>query len=196
MLKRLKHAWKGDRTLVFGIALLLMALAFWAVPLLVVRVPESRYSTDYELVIQEFWQALPVSTSLAGTNNTLEITFWWFSSRRIPAMALLISFAVAVFIIRWIGSPHLALESIKRAWENDRLGVLGIVSAFTAFTLWALPVGYAGCNHFSPNNCVRGGLLYIRDEQDGGQAFFTPERIESVGAFLVLSVILLLLRRR
>jgi hypothetical protein len=196
MLKRLKQAWKRDRLGVLGVGLLLAAPALWAMPFLVVQVPTSGYSEGYDLIVQEFWQALPVSKSLAGTNNALDITLSWFPSERIPTVALLISFAMTLFLVRWMGPPRVALERIKQAWKGDRLGLLGVGSAITAFLLWALPVGYSMCNINFLNNCISGGLLYISNDRDGGQAFLTPERIEAVGAFLALAVILLLLRRR
>lgn len=62
---------------------------------------------------------------------------------------------------------------------SDPLAGLGVGSAVVAFLLWAWPV-----------NCFRSaGWLNCSD-------FFSDERLLAVVAFLVLSFILLLLRRR
>jgi hypothetical protein len=58
---------------------------------------------------------------------------------------------------------------VKHAWKYDRLAVLGVASAVTAFVLWAYP--------------------------DYG-AMFSAARLPAIAAFLALAFILLLLRRR
>jgi hypothetical protein len=70
-------------------------------------------------------------------------------------------------------------------WNRDPLAVLGIGSAVVAFLLWAVPA----------RACVWGGsqnypLPFC------GQEFFTLDRLPFAAAFLALSFILLLLRRR
>ena len=87
------------------------------------------------------------------------------------------------------------LKRLEQEWKRDRLGVLGVGSALVAFALWALPVGYY-CTYTSTTGCVAGALVYIRVGEGEGDAFFTPERLPAIGAFLALAVILLLLRRR
>ena len=63
----------------------------------------------------------------------------------------------------------------KPLWERDPLAVLGVGSAALAFLLWAWPEYY-----------FYGSL----------QGFFSTARLPAVAAFLALSFILLLLRRR
>ena len=64
---------------------------------------------------------------------------------------------------------------LAQAWARDRLAVAGVGSAVVAFLLWAWPYEF--------------GLFY-------GYLFFSTERLPAVAAFLALSFILLLLRRR
>ncbi len=68
-----------------------------------------------------------------------------------------------------------ALSLLKQAWNRDRLAVLGVGSAALAFLLWAWPYEW--------------GLFYF-------YAAFSTERLPAAAAFLALSFILLLLRRR
>jgi hypothetical protein len=72
-------------------------------------------------------------------------------------------------------------EKLKQAWKRDRLAVLGVGSAVVAFLLWAIPAQN------------RNGGSNIIDEQAWA---FSDARLEAVAAFLALSFILLLLRRR
>jgi hypothetical protein len=72
-------------------------------------------------------------------------------------------------------------EKLKQAWKRDRLAVAGVASAFVAFLLWAIPARNSD-----------GGANIIDEE---GWAF-SDERLPAVAAFLALSFILLLLRRR
>jgi hypothetical protein len=97
------------------------------------------------------------------------------------------------------------VEKLKQVWKRDRLGVLGVGSAVAALLFWAFPVR----GIFNPN-LVQTQVLpsYIStygyfDDISGLEMFyrvslhwFTFERQEAVAAFLVLSFILLLLRRR
>ena len=80
---------------------------------------------------------------------------------------------------RWFSrltAPALYLfKKLKQAWARDRLAVAGVGSAVVAFLLWAWPYEF--------------GLFY-------GYLFFSTERLPAVAAFLALSFILLLLRRR
>lgn len=64
---------------------------------------------------------------------------------------------------------------LAQAWARDPLAVAGVGSAVLAFLLWAWPYEF--------------GLFY-------GYLFFSTERLPAVAAFLALSFILLLLRRR
>jgi len=83
-------------------------------------------------------------------------------------------------------TPLSPLSDASTHWVNyerrpatDSLAVLGVGSAVLAFLLWAWPV-----------NCFRSaGWLNCLD-------FFSDERLPAVVALLVLSFILLLLRRR
>ncbi len=87
------------------------------------------------------------------------------------------------------------MKRLKQAWKRDQLGVLGVGSAVAAFVFWGFPVGYY-CTFSSASGCIKDGLLYISNGEGGGNAYFTPERLPVIGAFLALAVILLLLRRR
>jgi hypothetical protein len=66
-------------------------------------------------------------------------------------------------------------DKLNSAWAQDRLAILGVGSAAIAFLLWAVP----DCPY--PNFC---------------SDWFPDERLPAVAAFLALSFILLLLRRR
>jgi hypothetical protein len=68
---------------------------------------------------------------------------------------------------------------------TDRLAVLGVGSAVVAFLLWAVPARvcwWGGSQNYPQPFC--------------GQEFFTLDRLPFAAAFLALSFILLLLRRR
>jgi hypothetical protein len=75
-------------------------------------------------------------------------------------------------LARWL-APKFAF--FKQAWARDRLAALGVGSAVVAFLLWAWP------SVFFP--------FYF-------SGFFSMERLPAVAAFLAVSFILLLLRRR
>ena len=72
---------------------------------------------------------------------------------------------------------HLPAARLPTMWNRDPLAVLGVGSAVVAFLLWAWPDSY------EPGNFSR-------------SLFFEAERLPAVAVFLVLSLILLLLRRR
>jgi hypothetical protein len=192
MLKRLKQAWKSDRLGVLGVGSILAALMLWAFPMLHVLVP-AEPKRGY--VAQELWESLPVSKNLAGGNDALDIYLNWFPPERIPAVVALFATAITLWLFRGLGKPREAYERMKRSWRRDRLGVMGVGSALLAFALWAFPVEYY-CTSLSPTGCVAGALVYIRDGQGSGDAFFTPERLPAIAAFVVLGAFLLLLRRR
>ena len=106
------------------------------------------------------------------------------------------------------------MKRLKQAWKRDRLGVMGVGSAVVAFVLWAFPIrAYGVCVYqdfqIQLDTCVltpMTGLDYFstwRLMQPRGIAYtdiesyaFTMDRLPAIGAFLVLAVILLLLRRR
>ena len=70
------------------------------------------------------------------------------------------------------------------AVNRDPLAAFGVGSAVIAFLVWAAP---------APVFCV-GTSVYSRFQC--GQEYFSLDRLPAVAAFLALSLILLLLRRR
>jgi hypothetical protein len=72
-------------------------------------------------------------------------------------------------------------EKLKQAWERDRLAVFGVGSAVVAFLLWAWPS--------DDGLCVWNIPCWV-------DFSFSDERLPAAAAFLALSFILLLLRRR
>ena len=96
------------------------------------------------------------------------------------------------------------LKRLKQAWKRDQLGVLGVASALVAFLFWASPVqvhciavdGVGLLNKLGDGPCV--GLVWLNYNTPliPGSALFTAERLPVIAAFLALSFILLLLRRR
>jgi hypothetical protein len=87
---------------------------------------------------------------------------------------------------------------LRKLWERDRLGVLGVGSAVMAFVLWALPLKKGGWIDFVELDfweTLEGSNL-------SGESprymlyWFTDARLPAIAAFLALALILLLLRRR
>lgn len=73
-------------------------------------------------------------------------------------------------------------ESLKQVWKRDPLAVLGVGSAVVAFLLWAVPASVCWQSDTGSRLCL--------------QEDFSDVRLPAVAAFLVVSFILLLLRRR
>ena len=86
----------------------------------------------------------------------------------------------------WLLAPLFVLVAVFKLIElfdsgwADGFSVLGILSAVFALLLWAMP---SYCNYYFPLDI-------------GCDPFFEAERLPAVVAFLVVSFILLLLRRR
>lgn len=105
-----------------------------------------------------------------------------------------------------------------KAWQHDRIGVLGIGSAVVAMLLWAWPayfyVGSASCYTYPSTPQMLGftqcRLLdgkqvnsptvwldgYFSDSVLHFDGWFSAYRVPAIAAILALAVILLLLRRR
>jgi hypothetical protein len=75
-------------------------------------------------------------------------------------------------------------EKLEKAWKRDPLAVLGVGSAVVAFLLWAVP---------TPVFCVG---TAAGSRWQCGQEYFSEDRLPFAAAFIALSFILLLLRRR
>ena len=97
------------------------------------------------------------------------------------------------------------LKRLKQVWKRDQLGVLGVGSAILAFVLWAFPVrGFVNYNlvqtqvlpSFIQSHGYFEDISGLEMFEDVRLFWFTSERQEAAGAFLALTVILLLLRRR
>lgn len=76
---------------------------------------------------------------------------------------------------------HFQRDPLRSKLKRDPLAVLGVGAAVIAFLLWALPGA----------DCYQGS-----DYRSCNTEWFSPERLPAVVALLVVSVILLLLRRR
>jgi len=97
------------------------------------------------------------------------------------------------------------LKRLKQAWKRDRLGVLGVSSAVATFVLWAWPVlrdceptvydiaESMGIKASHPGSCIQ---LFNGDFGWATDSYFSIDRLPAIGAFLALTIILLLLRRR
>ena len=110
------------------------------------------------------------------------------------------------------------LKRLTQAWRRDRLGVIGVGSAVTAFVLWAWPLvfvlGSAFCYTYPTTPTMLGftqcqvdgyGQVnrptlwldgYFNDTVLHLDGWFQADRLPAAGAFLALAFILLLLRRR
>jgi hypothetical protein len=90
------------------------------------------------------------------------------------------------------------LKRLQQAWKRDRLGVLGVGSAVVAFVLWAFPVRYLVFSTVGYTTVIEKPFWESLPSSAPMTSvhWFTDDRLPAIGAFLALSFILLLLRRR
>jgi hypothetical protein len=90
------------------------------------------------------------------------------------------------------------LKRLKQAWKRDRFGVLGVGSAIVAFVLWAFPVRYLVISTAGNTTVIEQPFWQSLPSSAPMTSvrWFTDDRLPAIGAFLALSFILLLLRRR
>ncbi len=91
---------------------------------------------------------------------------------------ILLIAVIAVGLIAAVLDSYGLLDSFQALVARDRLGVWGVGAAAIALLLWAWP----GCVSGNGYGCI--------------EEWFSFERLPAVAAFLALSFILLLLRRR
>ena len=90
------------------------------------------------------------------------------------------------------------LKRLQQAWKRDRLGVLGVGAAVGAFVLWAFPMKF----FCEGTYCNEVDFWITRQSNFLGELpryswyWFTDARLPAIAAFLALSFVLLLLRRR